>query len=190
MTAGRYLTLTVRDTGCGMDAHTKAHLFEPFFTTKEFGKGTGLGLSTVYGIIRQSGGYIRVESELGHGAVFKTYWPQAHGSVEAPDLEEDAPATRSNSGTILVVEDESAVRKLICKTLRKAGYAVLEASNGSNALTLCESYRDPIHLVISDVVMPGMSGLELAKRLSSVHAETRVLYISGYTHALPPSAAL
>jgi two-component system cell cycle sensor histidine kinase/response regulator CckA len=191
VTAGRYLTLTVRDTGCGMDAHTKAHLFEPFFTTKEFGNGTGLGLSTVYGIIRQSGGYIRVESELFHGAVFKTYWPQAEGGVEAVDLEEEAPAIRSSSGTILVVEDESAVRKLICGTLRKAGYAVLEASNGPNALILCESYRDPIHLLISDVIMPGMSGPELAKRLSSLHTETKVLYISGYTrNALVSSAAV
>ena len=184
---GSYVTLIVRDTGSGMDDHIKEHLFEPFFTTKEFGKGTGLGLSTVYGIIRQSGGYIRVESEPTHGAVFKTYWPQT-GQRTEPERRENSPAILSGSETILVVEDESAVRKLLCATLRKAGYTILEAPNGAQALSLCASYPDPIHLVISDVIMPGMSGPELAKRLGDVHAETKVLFISGYTSTLTPSA--
>jgi two-component system cell cycle sensor histidine kinase/response regulator CckA len=188
---GPYMMLAVSDTGCGMDAHTKEHLFEPFFTTKEFGKGTGLGLSTVYGIIRQSGGYIRVESELGNGAVFKTYWPQSGESVESADREEEPAAVLQGSETILAVEDESAVLKLICSTLRKAGYSVLEASNGPNALTICESYQSPIHLVISDVIMAGMSGPDLARRLSGFHPETKVLYISGYTrNALTPGDAV
>jgi two-component system cell cycle sensor histidine kinase/response regulator CckA len=184
---GSYVTLSVRDTGSGMDDHIKEHLFEPFFTTKEFGKGTGLGLSTVYGIIRQSGGYIRVESEPTHGAVFKTYWPQADQSSE-PEPRENSSAILSGSETILVVEDESAVRKLMCATLRKAGYTILEAPNGTQALSLCASYPDPIHLVISDVIMPGVSGRELAKRLRSVHPETKILFISGYTSTLTPSA--
>jgi two-component system cell cycle sensor histidine kinase/response regulator CckA len=191
VTPGSYVTLSVSDTGCGMDAHTKAHLFEPFFTTKEFGKGTGLGLSTVYGIIQQSGGYIRVESEPAQGAVFKTYWPQTGESAEAAGRQEESPAILSGSETILVVEDEPAVRKLMFTTLRKAGYTVLAASNGPEALSICESYQDPIHLVISDVVMPGMSGPELAKRLAGLHAESKILFMSGYTRsALTPDTFL
>jgi two-component system cell cycle sensor histidine kinase/response regulator CckA len=183
---GSYVTLSVTDTGSGMDAQTKAHLFEPFFTTKAFGKGTGLGLSTVYGIVRQSKGYIRVESEPSRGAMFKTYWPQAAESVEA-ERPEDSAMLRGTE-TILVVEDEAAVRKLLCSTLRKAGYTILEAPNGSAALGICEMYQGSIHLVISDVIMPGMSGPELAGSLGSLRPEAKVLYISGYNRTLTPGA--
>jgi CheY-like chemotaxis protein len=187
VTPGSYVMLIVSDTGKGMDAQTKARLFEPFFTTKEMGKGTGLGLSTVYGIIRQSGGYIRVESEPLQGAVFKTYWPQEAASVE-PDRQEVPKTIQYGSEVILVVEDESAVRKLLCSTLRKAGYTILEAPTGSEALKICEQYPDPIHLVISDVVMPRMSGPVLADRLKSLRPKTKVLYISGYSRALTATA--
>jgi two-component system, cell cycle sensor histidine kinase and response regulator CckA len=187
-TPGSYVMLVVSDTGSGMDARTKAHLFEPFFTTKEFGKGTGMGLSTVYGIIRQSGGYIRVESEPAQGAVFKTYWPQIEGSMEA-ERTEDASMILGGSETILIVEDESAVRKLMCKTLRKAGYKILEAADGLQALSLCERYGEAIHLVVTDVIMPGISGPELVKSLGSLHPESKTMFISGYTRAFKPMTA-
>ena len=186
---GSFVTLVVSDTGSGMDANTKAHLFEPFFTTKEFGKGTGLGLSTAYGIVQQSGGYIRVESEPARGAVFTTYWPQAEECATA-DPCEIPPENLSGSETILVVEDESAVRKLMCSTLRRAGYTVVEASSGAEALGLCESYPAPIQLAVSDVMMPGMSGLELANRLESIHPETKILYVSGYASKVQPSGGV
>jgi len=160
---------------------------DPGVRLRDIAARTGVSERTAYGIVRQSGGYIRVESEPTHGTVFTTYWPQADEGVEA-DLCENPAANLSGSETILVVEDEPAVRKLMCSTLRKAGYSILEAPGSPEALSLCESYRDPIHLVISDVIMPGMSGPELARRLASIHAETKILFVSGYTRALKLSA--
>ncbi|MDF0643120.1 MAG: PAS domain S-box protein [Nitrospira sp.] len=177
---GAYVQLTVRDTGHGMDAETRSHLFEPFFTTKEKGKGTGLGLSTVYGIVRQSNGTIAVESVPGQGTVFKIYFPLvaedrpgASGSGETVD-----PA--HGRETILLVEDEPAVRGLVHETLRLHGYTVLEARHGIEALMTVAKHTGPIHLLLTDVVMPQMSGPEVAEKLRGLRPETKVLYMSGY----------
>ena len=179
MKPGRYVRLSVSDTGVGMKPEVKGRVFEPFFTTKE--KGTGLGLSTVYGIVKQSGGYIWVYSELGYGTTFKIYLPQVEEPVEVLGEkveEKEAPRGRE---TILLVEDEEAVRKLAVQFLRRHDYFVLEALHGSDALLVCEQHQGPVHLMVTDVVMPGMSGRELAERLSSLHPEMKVLYMSGYT---------
>jgi two-component system cell cycle sensor histidine kinase/response regulator CckA len=178
---GSYVMLAVSDTGQGMDADTLTRIFEPFYTTKEPGKGTGLGLATVYGIIKQSSGNIWVYSEVGGGTSFKIYLPRVHESLvgAAP-----APASsRSERGTetILLVEDEEAVRTLVRETLRLYGYKVLEAEGAETALATLEGYREPIHLLVTDLVMPRMSGKDLALRISPVHPEAAVLYMSGYT---------
>jgi PAS domain S-box-containing protein len=177
---GMYLMLSISDTGEGMDQKTQAQIFEPFFTTKKE-EGTGLGLSTVYGIVKQSGGFINVYSELKKGSVFKVYFP----CVKAPaaDISKKIRNSDSLAGTetILVVEDEDHVRNLACEILRIHGYNVLEASNGGSALLKCEKYKEPIHLILSDVVMPEMSGIELVDRLILIHSEMKVLYMSGYT---------
>ena len=179
---GHYVMLAVHDTGLGIDAETKSRLFEPFFTTKEPGKGTGLGLATVYGIVKQSGGYISVESEPGQGASFKIFLHRLEPGVEHGDrivqLEEGRP---SGSETVLLVEDEEVVRNLVREILEGNGYTVLEARNGAEALDLGRRFSGPIHLLVTDVVMPKMSGRELAERLVTIHRETRVLYMSGYT---------
>jgi two-component system, cell cycle sensor histidine kinase and response regulator CckA len=178
---GSYVMLAVSDTGVGMDAETMTRIFEPFFTTKEPGKGTGLGLSTVYGIIKQSSGNIWVYSEPGRGTSFKIYLPRVH---EAPvEMGSAASPSRSAKGTetILLVEDEEAVRKLVRDTLYLCGYKVLEAEGAGRALATLEEYREPIHLLLTDLVMPHMSGKDLAQRLSPLHPETVVLYMSGYT---------
>jgi two-component system, cell cycle sensor histidine kinase and response regulator CckA len=177
---GPYVRLAVTDTGCGMDAQTKAQLFEPFFTTKEQGKGTGLGLSTVYGIVKQSGGSIWVYSELGLGTTFKTYLPR--------ELSVKASATRlrpvlepaAGSETILVVEDEESLRKVARRSLEGAGYTVLTAGAGDEALLLSAQYAGTIHLLLTDVVMPRMSGKALAQALLKTRPMTKVLYMSGY----------
>jgi two-component system cell cycle sensor histidine kinase/response regulator CckA len=178
---GKYVKLSVTDTGCGMDAVTQSHMFEPFFTTKEKGKGTGLGLSTVYGIVKQSGGYIEVQSEVGRGTTFRVYLPRLEESVSVADSTGDPQTPASGDETVLLVEDEESVRNLVRSILEMNGYAVLEASDGKDALGLCRKFKGTIHLMISDVVMPQMSGRELAEHLSTVRPEMKVLFMSGYT---------
>jgi signal transduction histidine kinase/DNA-binding NtrC family response regulator len=177
---GAYAMLAVTDNGCGMDANTVSHIFEPFFTTKEPSKGTGLGLSTVYGIVRQSGGSIFVYSEPGSGATFKIYLPRVERAVTQSHDHAVELETLRGSETVLVVEDEEAVRNLVDQALRKYGYQVLGAANGAEALAICDAHS-PIALMITDVVMPGMSGRTLAAQQRIRHPEMRVLYMSGYT---------
>jgi signal transduction histidine kinase len=181
MTTGRYILLSVSDTGHGMDEATKTHIFEPFFTTKELGKGTGLGLATVYGIVKQSGGFIWVDSSPGAGTRFEIYLPQAVGkAVNANPEEKNSPIPRG-SETVLVVEDESGVRELACQFLRVKGYNVLEAEGGHAALDVAQRYPGAIHLLLSDMVMPRMSGDELAAQLRAIRPEIRIAFMSGYS---------
>jgi PAS domain S-box-containing protein len=178
---GSYVMLAVSDNGCGMDQETQSHLFEPFFTTKEKGKGTGLGLSTVYGIVKQSGGNIWAYSELGRGTTFKIYLPMVTQAVkEKYARTERRRISARGAETILLVEDEKAVRMMIRKTLQSKGYTVLEAQHGQDALDICEHYSRPIHLMVTDVVMPRMSGKELAEQLAPNRPEMKILYMSGY----------
>ena len=179
---GPYVMLAVTDTGCGMDPTTKARLFEPFFTTKEPGKGTGLGLSTVYGIVRQTGGNIWVYSEPGLGTTFKIYLPRVL-SATMPTVTEPPALPRRATGTetILVVEDEEALRRVARRILGAAGYTVLAAANGDEALAICAQHVGDIHLILTDVVMPRMSGKMLAQKLAQTRPTLKVLYMSGYT---------
>ncbi|MDD2901346.1 MAG: PAS domain S-box protein [Syntrophales bacterium] len=177
---GPYVMLAVSDNGLGMDEETQNHIFEPFFTTKELGKGTGLGLATVYGIVKQSGGHIWVYSEPGHGTTFKFYLPRADAAVEAVKAEKLAELPYGEE-TILVVEDEDALRALICRALKKFGYKTLEARHGGEALLICEEGPDPIHLMLVDVVLPQMSGPKIAARMAHLQPEMKVLFMSGYT---------
>ncbi len=177
---GHYVMLQVSDTGMGMSDEVQSHIFEPFYTTKEQGKGTGLGLATVYGVIKQSGGYIWVESEIGKGTKFQVYLPRAEGLVSDP-VRKAPPLITPGLGTILVAEDESSLRKLTCNTLKEAGYKVLEAEDAFKALEIVEHSDCGIDLLLTDVVMPGMSGRELAENLSLKRPGIKILYMSGYT---------
>jgi CheY-like chemotaxis protein len=177
---GRYVVMTLTDTGHGMDEAVRRQIFDPFFTTKEVGKGTGLGLSTVYGIVRQSDGWIDVSSEVGIGTTFKVYLPRIDaGSVP----EEKAPVTAAEGGneTVLVVEDQDSVRLFTTATLNQHGYRVLESPNGDEAIALAAGYPERLDLLLTDVVLPGMNGKELSERLKTVRPDLKVLFISGYT---------
>ncbi len=181
MVPGRFAMLAVSDTGIGMETQVKAHIFEPFFTTKEKGKGTGLGLATVYGIVKQSNGYIWVYSQPGHGTSFKIYLPRVEGAAEPAAPRPAPPASLRGAETILLVEDEEAVRNLTRRVLEAHGYTVLTAADGEEALRLATGHNGPIQLLVTDVVMPNMSGRQLAERVVSARRETKVLYLSGYT---------
>jgi PAS domain S-box-containing protein len=177
---GPYVLLTVSDTGVGMDAETQARIFEPFFTTKEIGKGTGLGLATVYGVVKQSGGFIWVYSELGHGTAFKIYLPR---TAEAMGADRPVSSTRSLRGseTVLLVEDEEALREFTATVLTQSGYTVLAAERPDRALDIARQHQGPIHLLLTDVIMPGMNGRALAGNLAAIRPEISVVYMSGYT---------
>ncbi len=178
---GIYVVLSVTDTGEGMDKETQSRIFEPFFTTKEKGKGTGLGLSTVYGIIKQSGGYVLVESEPRLGTTFRIYLPRVEDTLEPTGPMGASRSQAIGSETVLLVEDEESVRQLVRETLESKGYKVLEAENGEAALQIVSDYSGKIDMLITDVVMPGMSGRELSARLCASYPQTKVLYLSGYT---------
>jgi PAS domain S-box-containing protein len=176
--SGSYVMLKVTDTGCGMDAELQSHIFEPFFTTK--GQGTGLGLATVYGVVKQSGGEIAVESSPGKGATFRIYLPRVSETAEKIHVVEPSGKTILEHRTVLLVEDERTLRKLTRKMLTEVGLTVLEAENGLQAIEMAERTKSPIDLLLTDIVMPGMSGWALAETLSSLRPEMRVLYMSGY----------
>jgi two-component system, cell cycle sensor histidine kinase and response regulator CckA len=180
LTPGEYAALVVTDTGHGMDRATQRHIFEPFFTTKPVGQGTGLGLSTVYGIVKQSGGFIWVYSEPGLGTTFKLYFPRVAASPQEPTVAPDAPAGRPEE-VILIAEDEPMVRDIMARTLRDCGYGVLEAADGRRALELVETRRGRVSLIVADVVMPDMGGREMATRVGQQWPDLPVLFTSGYT---------
>jgi CheY-like chemotaxis protein len=188
---GTYVMLSVIDNGCGMDKEIQSRIFEPFFTTKEKGKGTGLGLSTVYGIVKQSGGYIFADSAVGRGTTFRIYLPKVEGAEETCGKTLAAPADLRGWETVLLVEDEESVRQLVRETLEQRGYHVIEAKGGEEALEAAADSAKTIHLLITDLVMPGISGKDLATQLLASRPETRVLFLSGYTEdALVPEGAL
>jgi signal transduction histidine kinase/ActR/RegA family two-component response regulator len=180
MTPGAYVLLSVSDTGTGMDEETRTHIFEPFFTTKEVGKGTGLGLATVYGIVKQSGGFIWVESTPGKGTTFEIYLPLASGPASKAEAEAKAAALRRGSETILVVEDEAGVRELAGEFLKAHGYTVLEAKDGIEALEIAARHEGPIHVILTDMIMPRMNGTEVVRRLKGIRPEIRAAYMTGY----------
>ncbi len=194
---GAYVLLTVTDTGMGMDAGTMAHIFEPFFTTKEKGKGTGLGLATVYGIVKQSDGYIWVDSQPGNGASFKICLPVVSKAVQEPVAEVAPIISNRGTETVLLVEDEGSLRALVADLLEQAGYKVLAASCGSRAMEIAESFKAPIHLMLTDVVMPGIGGPALAKKLGAARPDMKIMFMSGYIEfhsgengGLPPGIQL
>jgi len=177
---GPYVLITVKDTGIGMDADTRRHIFEPFFTTKGPGKGTGLGLATVYGVVKQSGGGVIVDSEPGKGSTFKIYLPQTQESALAPAPDETATKGSMGTGTILLVEDEEALLSLTAERLTECGYTVLSARDGMHALEMAGSFNGPIHLLLTDVMMPRMGGLSLARSMSKLRPGIRVAFMTGH----------
>jgi CheY-like chemotaxis protein len=178
---GAYVQLAVTDSGCGMDETTQARIFEPFFTTKEVGKGTGLGLATVYGIVKQSGGHIEVYSEVGRGTTFKIYLPRIREALPSGPSSTASFVVPRGTETILLVDDEEALRRLGKMALESSGYTVLEARNGEEALQICQQHPTNIHLLLTDVVMPKMSGRQLADLTRALRPKLKVLYLSGYT---------
>jgi two-component system cell cycle sensor histidine kinase/response regulator CckA len=174
--------LAVSDTGTGMSLETQAHIFEPFFTTKEVGKGTGLGLATVYGIVKQSGGYIWVYSEPDRGTTFKIYLPRVDEPAEAGRAEKPPARIQRGTETILLVEDDAQVRQLTASVLADHGYKVLPAAGTEEGLVLCRANHRDLHLLVTDVIMPGMNGRQLAEQVKQISPRTKVLYISGYTN--------
>ena len=179
--AGAYVMISVRDTGIGMPKEIREQLFEPYFTTKEVGRGSGLGLSTVYGIIRQMNGYIAVESELGEGTEFKIYLPAAPVSSAAVAAPEHRDLNLKGKETILVVEDEEVVRNLTVRMLQTLGYQTLQASHGGEALEICRTHQDPIHLILTDMIMPRMNGKQFVEELRKMRQDFKVLFVSGYS---------
>jgi two-component system cell cycle sensor histidine kinase/response regulator CckA len=177
---GPYVLLSVTDTGVGMDANTRQHIFEPFFTTKGPGKGTGLGLATVYGVAKQSGGGVTVDSEPGKGSTFKIYLPQTQESAVAPAPDETVATGSMGTGTILLVEDEEALLKITAERLSECGYTVLPARDGIHALEIARSYNEPIHLLLTDIMMPRMGGLALARSMSELRPGIRILFMTGH----------
>lgn len=183
---GKYVMLSVRDTGMGMSAETQAHIFEPFFTTKSSGKGTGLGLAMVYGIVKQSGGWIWVYSEIGHGTSFKIYLPRVEKAVDVRLPEDSSRPPATGHETILLAEDQDGIRDLIRPFLQNLGYEILEAPHGEAALELAREHQGTIHLLLTDVVMPKMGGYQLAKLITEMRPEVRVIYMSGYAEYSAP----
>ena len=181
MKPGCYVKLCVSDTGVGIAPEVREHIFEPFFTTKKKGKGTGLGLSTVYGIVKQSGGNIWVDSQPGLGTTFNIYLPRVDETLEEMRKKVTRKDLPAGGETILIVEDEEDVRRLVVRMLERQGYTVLEASCGNDALVLSKECKEPIHMVLTDVVMPGMSGPQLTDQLLHLYPKMKVLYMSGYT---------
>jgi len=177
---GRYIGLTVTDTGVGMDKETQSHIFEPFFTTKEKDKGTGLGLSVVYGVVKQSGGYIWVDSEPGKGTCFRIYLPRVEEALEKDGRYAPPDKSFKGSETILLVEDEESLRALICSLLVQSGYTVLAANDGGKALEIAREHRGSIHLLLTDVVLPGIGGNVLAEKMFKQYPDVKVLFMSGY----------
>ncbi|MCK9377416.1 MAG: PAS domain S-box protein [Syntrophobacterales bacterium] len=177
---GGYVMLEVSDSGEGLDEETLSHIFEPFFTTKEPGRGTGLGLPMVYGVVKQNGGYVDVDSLPGQGTTFRIYLPRLEAPVEEPREKTPLAEKLEGSETVLVVEDEAALRTLLCRVLRMFGYEVLEARHGGEALLICERHRGPIHILVTDIVMPQMNGRDLVDRLTPLHPEMKVFYMTGY----------
>jgi two-component system, cell cycle sensor histidine kinase and response regulator CckA len=180
-TTGRAVVLSVSDTGSGMDAATQARIFEPFFTTKEVGKGTGLGLSTVFGIVQQAGGQIGCTSQPGKGTTFKIYLPYVLAQIVVDNSDQTAVSEAAGHETVLLVEDEDAVRALASRILRRSGYKVIEARHGQDALAAAHDHPSHIDLLLSDIVLPAMNGLVLSKRLGMSRPGLRVLLMSGYT---------
>jgi two-component system, cell cycle sensor histidine kinase and response regulator CckA len=178
---GRYACIAVTDTGSGMDQDVLLRVFEPFFTTKETGKGTGLGLATVYGIVKQSGGNVTVYSEVGHGTTVKVYLPLSEEEAPKPETPAVENASPEGSETILLVEDEESLREVTCEYLGKKGYTVLVASEPESAIEVVQGCTRPIDLLLTDVILPGGSGVQLAQRLAADYPQMRVLYVSGYT---------